>query len=419
MNELNRSTNVSRSLPSSQKRFGSGSRGFTLRQSSAKCCFVKPTPPSDSILWGSCPAPSIVESHHTADNRSLSFLEIELHIISTMRALAILTLFFAVVVTVVAAKKTKKKKHKYDTSKYLGMCLSKPKRLSSRRDHNALQWLLQTSGSNSIAVSTTHQHKAACWILHDDPKHLPTGKSFQQRYALSVLYHATQGDKHWQIKTNWMSKKSECEWYGITCNLFGDIIEINLGFNELNGLIPREMALLQKLQEVDMHGNDLQGVLPYAIMHAWKDLKILRLHMNGFFGSLHSEIAHMTSLQELHLFGNYFGGTLPKELGKLKKLQKIDVYANAFEGRIPSELGSLPKLKELDVHDNFFVGKVAPEICARKLPFLVSDCLDGKYKEIVCECCTICCEGLPNMRCYDMKTRKEVIVGQVEQKVNK
>jgi hypothetical protein len=50
-------------------------------------------------------------------------------------------------------------------------------------------------------------------------------------------------------------------------------------------------------------------------------------------------------------------------------------------------------------------------VCDRNLKFLVADCLDGAHKEIGCKCCTICCEGLPNMRCIDQKTKQEVIVG--------
>lgn len=242
-----------------------------------------------------------------------------------------------------------------------------------------------------------------------------SSQQFAQRYALAVLYYATQGDEKWEIKTDWMSGKHECSWYGVVC---GDtpldrhtVVGLDLGFNQLNGLLPRELALLQNIIEVDFHGNDLQGIIPHGIMFAWKKCKILRLHMNGFFGELHSEIGHMVSLEELHLFGNYLGGKLPKELAKLQKLRVIDVYANAFEGIIPSQLGSLKQLKELDVHDNFFIGSMPREICDRKLKFLVADCLEGAYKEIGCTCCTICCEGLPNMKCIDQATGKEVIVG--------
>jgi Leucine-rich repeat (LRR) protein len=326
------------------------------------------------------------------------------------RLLLVLLIFLSCAFSADSAAQKKKKKKDFNTKLYTDICLSK-KKLSSRRDHKALQWLLQTSGELSIASETSHQHKAACWVLHDDSKKVSVGKHLTQRYALAVLYHATQGDKHWDIKTNWMSSKSECQWYGVECDVWGNIVGLDLGFNELNGLLPRELALLQKIQEVDFHGNDLQGVLPHLVMHAWKDCKILRLHMNGFFGALHTEIGLMKSLEELHLFGNYFGGALPTELANLKSLKVLDIYANAFEGTIPSELGNLKQLKEMDVHDNFFVGNMPQAVCDRNLKFLVADCLDGAHKEIGCKCCTICCEGLPNMRCIDQKTKQEVIVG--------
>ena len=68
------------------------------------------------------------------------------------------------------------------------------------------------------------------------------------------------------MKDQWLSSKSECSWYGLDCDSWGNIISIDLGFNDLNGLIPRELAVLQKLVEVDVHGNDLQGVLPHPFM---------------------------------------------------------------------------------------------------------------------------------------------------------
>jgi len=296
---------------------------------------------------------------------------------------------------------------KFDTKLFTDICSSKPK-LNSSRDHQALQWLLQKIGKRSIQSRISHQHKAACWILHDDGKKISVGKAFVQRYALAVLYYATQGEEYWKEDTNWMSSKSECQWYGVECNFLGTVISLDLGFNDLNGILPRELSFLPKLKDVDLHGNDLQGVIPPVILNAWRDCKILRLHMNGFFGEIPTQIGTMTSLEELHLFGNYFGGTVPTELENLNKLKILDLYANALEGSVPSQIGNLKKLKELDVHDNFLDGKVPDEICDRNLSSLVADCLEGEYKEISCDCCNICCEGLPNMRCIDQESKEEI-----------
>jgi hypothetical protein len=93
-----------------------------------------------------------------------------------------------------------------------------------------------------------------------------------------------------------------------------------LGFNNLTGLFPRELKLLNKLKDVDLHGNELQGVLPNGVLEAWTSVEYLRLHMNGFFGQLPREIGSLVKLKELHLFGNYFQGSIPVELAQLSKL---------------------------------------------------------------------------------------------------
>ena len=123
------------------------------------------------------------------------------------------------------------------------------------------------------------------------------------------------------------------------------------------GLIPREIGLLKDLTDLDLHGNDLQGVIPHKIMVGLKGLEYLRLQMNGLFGAIHKEIINMKKLKELYLFGNYLAGTIPKELTQLKKIEVLDLSANQLEGTIPSELAKLPNLRYLDVHDNNLVGK--------------------------------------------------------------
>ena len=86
----------------------------------------------------------------------------------------------------------------------------------------------------------------------------------------------------------------------------------------------------------------------------------------------------------------------------------IDLYANQLSGRIPSELANLPRLRKLDLHDNNLTGTIPKAICDRKLPVLIADCL-GFNPEVKCDCCTVCCRGLPEMKCKDIKTGQVVI----------
>jgi hypothetical protein len=228
-----------------------------------------------------------------------------------------LCLLLAVLLWTSASAKTKKKAkpYQYDTNKYANLCTGYT--VHGNSQHKTLQWLLQTSGASTLNNKESAQHKAACWILIKDKKNK---SKVEQRYALAVLYHMTQGDTKWNERNHWLSPKSECKWLGVSCNWRGTIVGLDLGFNNLTGLFPRELKLLNKLKDVDLHGNELQGVLPNGVLEAWTSVEYLRLHMNGFFGQLPREISSLEKLKELHLFGNYFQGSIPTELAQLSKL---------------------------------------------------------------------------------------------------
>ena len=102
----------------------------------------------------------------------------------------------------------------------------------------------------------------------------------------------------------------------------------------LEGLIPRELGLLDGITDLDLHGNDLQGVLPHRILVGMNKIQYLRLQMNGLFGSIHKEMTRMKHLKELYLFGNFFAGSIPKQLSKLKQVEVIDLYANQLTGTV-------------------------------------------------------------------------------------
>ena len=61
----------------------------------------------------------------------------------------------------------------------------------------------------------------------------------------------------------------------------------------------------------------------------------------------------------------------------------------------------------LDLHDNNLTGRMPKEICDMKLETLIADC-HGPMPEVKCDCCTVCCEGLPVLACFDPKTGQQV-----------
>eukprot|EP00550_Attheya_septentrionalis_P001957 CAMPEP_0198289652 /NCGR_PEP_ID=MMETSP1449-20131203/7765_1 /TAXON_ID=420275 /ORGANISM="Attheya septentrionalis, Strain CCMP2084" /LENGTH=311 /DNA_ID=CAMNT_0043988015 /DNA_START=135 /DNA_END=1070 /DNA_ORIENTATION=- len=300
--------------------------------------------------------------------------------------------------------------------KYANLCATSGKTVGrvlkqkgDGRKHAVLKQLLQLSGAASVKMSESAQHKATCWILFDDPAHLTSGKRLEQRYALAVFYFATThgGQSHkWIKEDGWMTKQHECRWHGITCDMRNRVKEMRLSFNKVAGLMPRELSLLKDLVDLDLHGNDLQGVIPYNVLSGLKHLRSLKLHMNSFFGQIPSEMAELTSLRELHLYGNYFQGKIPTELSKLTNLESLDLYANAITGTVPSQLSNLKNLRELHLNDNELVGRMPKSICEmKKLDILVADCL-GPNPEVICECCTTCCRGVPDPMCQDKQPKK-------------
>lgn len=311
---------------------------------------------------------------------------------------------------------------KIDTRLYKKLCVTETRSYDEVKDndmrgHAILRLGFEVTSYASLLTQESPQNKALCWLLYDDLRKTdPRGmwkrysrERFLDRYALVTLYMNTEGPQ-WIRSDNWLSKKSECLWYGVRCGRMGlllmseRVLEVDLSFNSLSGIIPREIAYLSELRDLDMNGNSLQGVIPHLMFTKMSKLTTLYLHMNDLFGRIPNELGQLSNLRELSLYGNFFIGTIPYEISLLKNLRILDMYANNLSGGIPSSVGSLKKLRELHLNDNQLTGTMPRNVCALKLHVLTSDCLDVDYiPEVICDCCTLCCQGLPDPKCRDMQ----------------
>jgi hypothetical protein len=241
-------------------------------------------------------------------------------------------LFLTSSTTNAAATKRLYQKHK-------NLCRGQPD--IKGKHEKGLQWLFKYIGESQVTSTATPQHEAACWMFRQSASWQP------QRYVMAVIYYATKGGSRWEHSDNWMvASKHECTWYGVKCNMMRQVVELDLGYIELDGLVPREIGLLKNLKDIDFHGNELHGVIPHKLLVGNINMEYMRLQMNGLFGAIHKEIKNMKRLKELYLFGNFLAGTIPKELSTLKKLEVLDLYANQLSGTIPSDLAKLPNLSE-------------------------------------------------------------------------
>ena len=156
------------------------------------------------------------------------------------------------------------------------------------------------------------------------------------RAALVALYNATDGPD-WTDNTNWLSDAPIGKWYGISTDIAGRVTGINLGGNDLSGLIPPELGNLSNLEDLTLFGNQLSGPIS-------------------------PELGKLSNLERLYLGGNDLNGSIPPELGNLSNLEGLYLGDNQLTGPIPPELGNLSNLTLLYLADNQLTGPIPPEL---------------------------------------------------------
>ncbi len=182
-----------------------------------------------------------------------------------------------------------------------------------------------------------------------------------ERAALVALYKATDGD-NWKDNRNWCSDKPVGKWNGVH-HEHDYIIGLNLGYNNLNGVIPMEIGNLTHLQALELGNNgDIRGEIPSSIGRL-SELKSFGLGWpSQVTGEIPKEIGNLSKLETLWLFNNMLSGEIPKELGNLKKLKQLELGANCFTGTIPRELGTINNLRILCLDRNELTGEIPSEL---------------------------------------------------------
>ena len=206
--------------------------------------------------------------------------------------------------------------------------------------------------------------------------------------ALTALYHATDG-ANWVNNTNWLSDRPIGEWWGVTTDDDGRVVELALFSNGLSGTLPSELGVLSHLVFLNL-GNNLRivGQIPPELGNL-SSLRWLDLSRNQLSGEIPAELGNLTNLQRLNLSQNWqlggFSGGIPPELGSLSDLQSLNLSYSQLSGEIPPELGSLSNLRWLDLSDNQLTGGIPAAL--GKLTYLqgrlfgnsLSGCIPADY----------------------------------------
>jgi Leucine-rich repeat (LRR) protein len=232
-----------------------------------------------------------------------------------------------------------------------------------------------------LADVATPQGQAVQFLANEDPldPDLCTYPTLEQRYGLSTLYFATNGDT-WTNNSGWLGPTPECEWLGVICNDNVVATNVTLEENNLVGSIPNEISTLPELDRLELAVNGLVSSIPSTIANLTKlvvldleannltgnpfgngllDLPILKqvfLSSNSFTGSIPSDIGSLTLLEEFWIAGNELMGSIPTGIGSLTELKSVFLYDNRLDGTLPSEIASLTGLTNFQIQNNVLVG---------------------------------------------------------------
>ena len=163
--------------------------------------------------------------------------------------------------------------------------------------------------------------------------------------ALKDIYNSTNG-ANWNSKTNWPSTEQEwsavqaigdLEWFGVGISN-GDVNQLSLPGNNLDGPIPTSIANLSGLQAVNFADNHLTGSLTNWISSG--NIIVVFLQNNELTGPLPAMIMN-TTLTNLNISGNSILGSLPASISNLKSIVNLNLSGNQLSGPLPASLGLL------------------------------------------------------------------------------
>ena len=196
------------------------------------------------------------------------------------------------------------------------------------------------------------------------------------RATLITLYNALDGS-NWRRNTNWLSDLPLGAWHGVETDEDGRVTGLELGFNNLGGVIPPELGNLTRLRELYLYDNDRMFCIIPPELGNLTNLRRLSVFNTPIVLAIFPpawdpvpdpectippELGNLTSLQELHLGLTVLSGSIPSELGNLAGLQKLDLGFNALTGGIPAELGELTNLRSLSLGYNKLSGGIPSEL---------------------------------------------------------
>jgi hypothetical protein len=137
--------------------------------------------------------------------------------------------------------------------------------------------------------------KAANWLIFSDPLPVKWEIDIIPRFVLAVTYMANGGDD-WKNNENWLWDQDVCDWFGMSCDKEGNLIEIDLTGNGLTGNMHEAWNLLSHCVSILLGNNALTGPIPGTALGNMPKLEYLNLESNKLTGTIPSSLKDMDTL---------------------------------------------------------------------------------------------------------------------------
>ncbi|XP_056164076.1 receptor-like protein EIX2 [Syzygium oleosum] len=138
--------------------------------------------------------------------------------------------------------------------------------------------------------------------------------------------------------------------------------QVLLSRNNLSGVIPNSLCMLDGLYFVDLSKNQLSGRLPQCWRKSQANLEWILLGDNMLNGQIPNSLCHLKQLRALSLHENVLNGVLPKCLLKLD-LANLDLSDNQFTGRVPPFGRHSRLFTIINLERNYFTGAIPLQLC--------------------------------------------------------
>ncbi|KAJ6908126.1 hypothetical protein NC651_018538 [Populus alba x Populus x berolinensis] len=170
-------------------------------------------------------------------------------------------------------------------------------------------------------------------------------------------WKVTLDNRSQSLLSSWAGD-SPCNWFGISCDKSGSVINISLPNSSLRGTLNSlRFSSFPNLIELTLSYNSLYGSVPSHIGNL-SNLNILDLSFNNLSSNMPPEIENLKSLSELYLNHNSFYSPIIFIGNLTRSLTILDLSSNKLTGTILASLGNLKSLSQLSLRNNSIFGPI-------------------------------------------------------------